>query len=556
MKKMKSLIIFLLLIIFSVSLSAGAVGSFARGRIFYDNQDMLFIVHPNENSRTTTSSRMSFLGDSDSRYRLFINGEIVPTTENGFFAYYAELELGENQFLIVNGTHSDMIVITREEAVPWDMPETTYFTDELWASVEGDFIPRFAYFDDDLHGKTPLMPGTTFRLLGERGDFYIIGDGTMMFKNHVFQLGREVRAVVSGGEISSQGNSVSVSFDVTDNPLYEVVFSGSTAFLTLYAYRDISELSSVAAPYVIDINKRVQFSPGAIVYEIEFARVPTGYMVEFSHNQMNIDFKFAPTCLTEAFVLLDAGHGGGDPGALGPAGEFGSMEKDFNLFVAETARDYLRALGIQVLLIRDTDDFVQIMDRVEYFRLEPDIAVSVHANSAPLTSDFSGLTGPLMFYTLDTSEQAAFDMITLIDAEVSGFTTSAPEPLHRRQNFAMARYTGGPAMLFEMGFMCNPIEYELMLNSGYLTRLGTALGMSIEQYLKNLIIAENPEAALTFAPLPPPPVVYDIEDTYPALVEAYSSGGLEDALSKYMILIACILLGGALLLLPSAFKRR
>lgn len=556
---MKKTIILFLLIIFSLSFSASAVSDFARSRIFYDDQYMLLITHPNENSRVTTSSRMSFLGDSDKRHRVYINGEQVATTENGFFTYYAELELGENQFLIVNGIHSELITITREEPAQWLPPETVYFTDEIFGTVEADFVPRFAYFDDDMNAKTPLMSGTTFRILGERGDYYIIGDGTMLFKNHVKRLAQPIsELIISGGEITASGNNINISFDVSDNPLYEIILDEETAVLILYADTDLSELNT-APPHITQISKSVQASPSAVEYNIEFARVPVGYMVGFADGRMNIAFRFAPADLSQAFVLLDAGHGGADPGALGPPGEFGSMEKDFNLYVAEVARDYLLNAGIDTLLIRDTNEFVPIMERVEYFALEPDISVSVHANSAPLSADFSSFSGPLMYFTLDISEDTASNMIELINSEVDGFTPHAALPWHRRQNFAMARYTGGPSMLFEMGFMCNPTEYELMLHYAYLDRLGTALGMSIEQYIKGLITAENPEAAETFAPLPPlppPPVVYDIEDTHPVLLHIYTPEDVDSAVNKYIILIASVIFAGVLLCLPSILRRR
>ncbi|MDR2558194.1 MAG: N-acetylmuramoyl-L-alanine amidase [Oscillospiraceae bacterium] len=552
---MKKLIVLLILIIFSSGFSAGAVSDFARSRIFYDNQYELLITHPNENSRITTSSRMSFLGDSDTRHRLFINSEEINRTPDGFFTYYAELEIGENTFIIRNGENIETLVITRETPEPWLPPETFYFPVEIFGSVEGDYIPRFAYFDDDLHAKTPLMSGTTFRIIGERGEYYILADGTAMFKSHVFQLGRTLRTVVSGGEIFMRGNNVSVSFDVTENPLYEIIFDDNKAILIIYADGDLSDLST-GAPYIIEISKSVQTSPDAIIYEIEFERVPVGYIVGFNDGKMNIDFRFPPVLLSDAFILLDAGHGGADPGALGPPGEFGSMEKDFNLYVAQTARDYLLGLGMQVILIRDTNEFVQIMDRVEYFALQPDIVVSVHANSAPLSSNFANLSGPLMYYTLDISERAADEMIELINYMVSGFTPHAPLPWHRRRNFAMARYTGGPSMLFEMGFLCNPAEYELMLNIPYLDRLGLSLGMSIEQYIKNLMVAEDPEVIHTFAPFPPPPMIYEIEDAVPVLLQIRpEASSMEDALFKYILFISSVMLCGILLWLPSGFIR-
>jgi N-acetylmuramoyl-L-alanine amidase len=188
-----------------------------------------------------------------------------------------------------------------------------------------------------------------------------------------------------------------------------------------------------------------------------------------------------PALLSQALVILDAGHGGSDPGALGPPGEFGWMEKDFNLYVTQVAADYLQSRGVNVIFLRDTDESFFVRDRIDYIAQLPtpaDLVVSVHGNSMPMHHDFTSEQGPLMFFTLDHSEKAANFILEYICEKTGHEFVPAI-----RRNFAMARYTHAPSMLFEMGFLCNPADYERMLDFDYLDLIGIALGEGIAEYL-------------------------------------------------------------------------
>jgi N-acetylmuramoyl-L-alanine amidase len=531
---MKRFILLMVLIFaFSLTFAAGAASDFARSRISFENPGWLILVHPDDNSRVTTSSRMSFLGTADHAIPLYINGELHPTTERGFFAYYAELSLGENEFIFANGVNAQAIYVTREAPGDRQPPQTNYYAIELYGSTEYENISRFANLDDDRYGLTPLVRGTTFRILAEHGEFYIIGDGTAVFKSNVFMLDRRIPPItVSGEERTDLDNAVLISFDVTDNPLYEIILGENKAVLTLHASETITR-------------------------EYEFERQPVGFMVDFSHGKMNVKFRFAPGCISEALVLLDAGHGGADPGALGPPGDFGPMEKDFNLYVAQATRDYLERLGIEVVLIRDRDEFVQIWDRVEFFNLEPDIAVCIHANSMPLASDFTSDNGPLMYYTLDLSAGAAEEMADFIAARAdeAGGKISHRE-LSRRMNFAMSRYTGGPSMLFEMGFLCNPEDYEIMLDTAYLDVIAEALGKAIVMQLTDtfpLVGGDDP----VVSPLAEFSELYEPHgDAMPAFAQVSQTDQINRALTLYIIFIASVFFCGAALYIPSFLKKK
>jgi N-acetylmuramoyl-L-alanine amidase len=80
-------------------------------------------------------------------------------------------------------------------------------------------------------------------------------------------------------------------------------------------------------------------------------------------------------------VIIDAGHGGKDPGAIGRAG---LREKDVVLDVAQRVRQALDARGLRAYLTRDTDDFIVLGQRPEQANnKDADIFVSIHANANP-----------------------------------------------------------------------------------------------------------------------------------------------------------------------------
>jgi N-acetylmuramoyl-L-alanine amidase len=79
-------------------------------------------------------------------------------------------------------------------------------------------------------------------------------------------------------------------------------------------------------------------------------------------------------------VVVDAGHGGRDPGAIGRTG---LREKDVNLDIARRLNNLLRAQGIDVVMTRSTDTFITLERRVEIGnRANADFFISVHSNAA------------------------------------------------------------------------------------------------------------------------------------------------------------------------------
>lgn len=87
-------------------------------------------------------------------------------------------------------------------------------------------------------------------------------------------------------------------------------------------------------------------------------------------------------------MLLDAGHGDTDAGAMGAGGQSAPLEKDANLAVARAAQYRLEQLGATVEMIRTDDTFLSLEQRnAKITELRPDFFIAVHHNSVALNND-------------------------------------------------------------------------------------------------------------------------------------------------------------------------
>ncbi|OYT84848.1 MAG: N-acetylmuramoyl-L-alanine amidase [Burkholderiales bacterium PBB6] len=228
-------------------------------------------------------------------------------------------------------------------------------------------------------------------------------------------------------------------------------------------------------------------------------------------------------------VAIDPGHGGEDPGAIGPTG---LKEKDVVLQVALQLRDRLNAKpGMRAMLTRDADFFVPLHDRVNKARrVQADLFVSIHAD-AFFTPEARGasvfalsqggassaaarwmaqkenaadVVGGVNVATKDaTVLKALLDMSTT--AQIKDSLRVGNEvlsrigqvgKLHKRQveqaGFAVLKAPDIPSILVETAFISNPEEEDKLRDADYQQRLVQALFSGIERYFaKNPPLARN-----------------------------------------------------------------
>lgn len=186
-------------------------------------------------------------------------------------------------------------------------------------------------------------------------------------------------------------------------------------------------------------------------------------------------------------VVLDAGHGGVDPGKVGVGNV---LEKDINLIIVLKLKEYLTANGVTVYLTREddgglygeTDSNKKASDMKARCALieeiEPDLAVSIHQNSYGDAS----VCGPQVFY-YKTSEKGQRLAATLQER-----LNAMPECMKQRAIKANSDYylllnVSCPIVIAETGFLSNATEAKLLVTEEYQDRLAWELCLGILEYL-------------------------------------------------------------------------
>jgi len=177
-------------------------------------------------------------------------------------------------------------------------------------------------------------------------------------------------------------------------------------------------------------------------------------------------------------VVIDVGHGGADPGALGPASTNGSTEAALNLSVSKLVAKKLRAKGVKVILTRSKDTTLLLKDRAPLIRsYNPDLCVSIHHNSVSQNDDFNKATGLLVLYSRSVSKPLA----DAISKNINGSISIKNEGV-KKQSLNVCREYRFPSVLIECGYVCNPTEYELILTDEFKNQLAENIVLSICDY--------------------------------------------------------------------------
>ena len=173
-------------------------------------------------------------------------------------------------------------------------------------------------------------------------------------------------------------------------------------------------------------------------------------------------------------VVVDPGHGGKDPGATAVNGVH---EKTVNLDVALFLADLLRARGIEVLLTRSDDTYIELEERAELAnRRNAALFVSIHADSAPSAR----ARGYTVYTSRSPSSQS--DRLAKTLARAMGRTGLDSRGV-RRANYRVLVTADCPAVLVEMGYLSNGREADMLTRSDFQRRLAVALAEGISEHI-------------------------------------------------------------------------
>jgi N-acetylmuramoyl-L-alanine amidase len=168
-------------------------------------------------------------------------------------------------------------------------------------------------------------------------------------------------------------------------------------------------------------------------------------------------------------VVIDAGHGGMDSGALGEEnGQTLLFEKDINLDVALRLNEYLSRAGFYVRMIRSGDVTVDIYDRPQIANsLGAELFISIHNNSSK-KPDVSGTS--TYYYNKEWAAGYTLDSETLaasVQKAVSAYTGLPDMGIHDGPEYIVLNRTQMPAIIVEGAFLSNASDRALMMTDAY-----------------------------------------------------------------------------------------
>ena len=240
-------------------------------------------------------------------------------------------------------------------------------------------------------------------------------------------------------------------------------------------------------------------------------------LVLYTDKKLESEFRKEKEKINKKFiVVIDPGHGGKDPGAIGVNGTF---EKDINLSFAKIIKSVLSSNNIEVKLTRINDRYLYLRERINFAEKEKaDLFISIHADASKNRnasgfsifsisnkasdnearelaqrenkSDFIGglkirHSDPLIKdnlikifqrQTMNESSKIANIVIRNIDK------ISIKNRGHRNAGFVVLKSLTIPSVLVELGFITNKKEEKLLNNKRYLAKISKIISLSILNY--------------------------------------------------------------------------
>ncbi len=189
----------------------------------------------------------------------------------------------------------------------------------------------------------------------------------------------------------------------------------------------------------------------------------------------------------EKCVVLDAGHGGADPGKIGING---ALEKDINLEITLLVKEYLEAQDVKVVMTRETEDGLYDADasnkkvqdmkrRIEIIeQTAPDLTVSIHQNSYP--EEY--VNGAQVFYYTGSNEGRHIAEL-LQKSLVERLNPENHRQVKANNSYYLLKKTSSPIVIVECGFLSNHAEAEKLSDEAYQEKVAWAIHLGILQYL-------------------------------------------------------------------------
>ncbi len=420
------------------------------------------LILPKNKNSTVNTNYILFLGKANNTENITINNEKVFTSSNGAFAHSIKLKDGENRILVRSNFNTQVYKVCKKTKNKKEEIKLNEFEIKP-AIIKKDNTPlRNTPINSGMNRISHLFKNTTILINGEFGEFYKV----FLSKDKEAWIAKE------DVEFIDTKNSQIGSFINMDSKKY------SNAQLQTISF-------TKNLPYTIeDYDKEILFK----IYNPELSQTsfytlnipkPEKYTYKISLDDGTYTFKVneIPKNIEEYTIIIDAGHGGSEKGAIGGLGD---KEKDINLKIALELEKILKAQNINVLLTRECDGNVDLATRVDFAKKnEANIFVSIHLNSIGDTQmNIHKMRGTSIYYYNKHSKPLA----EILEKTVTKSAGTKRNGIHTA-SFAVLRPTEYISVLVEAAYMINPLDTVLYKKEDFAKNVADGIANGIIEFI-------------------------------------------------------------------------
>jgi len=431
-----------------------------------------------------------------------INGTEYPSQPDGTFGVYVELEKGENILTVSRNENSKTYTITRKTysssstggtaKLPWDDTEKLKYG-RIVQTID-PLTSMLSDPDDDSAIIAGIEPGTKLIVVdsvktkrnGKQTYAYQLSNGGYVLASKVeilsevsedYNPGRvwtkygwvkkktdyttfETSVITQASADKMENGDEIITFNVNNPPAVISEFNSEKLGLH-FLDAEIRDINLPESDFYTEYTTEYMDDGTHITLHLNKENLLWGYDVSSSENTITLYLKKSPRLnkgdkpLEGVIIMLDAGHGDYDSGALGAASVYGPLEKDLNLAVALAAKTLLEHKGATVLMTRSDDTFLELEQRRSMIRqYKPDLFIAVHHNSMDYSYNSTKARGSECYYFTSQSENLANIMCEKVSMATARYNRGA-----KTGYYYVTRTDIAPSVLMEYSFIINSEEF-------------------------------------------------------------------------------------------------
>lgn len=333
----------------------------------------------------------------------------------------------------------------------------------------------------------------------------------------------ELQYVLDGKVDTSKGNTVEMVFSVEDLVQYSYREENQNLILEIYP-TTLKNMRYDKNANVLYLDKKDKIDTGSVKLEDHYldgyfdVTLPGNYEsnygygiydvkgtvvenIEVSTKGGNTTFRFKqnrisayevtdegdsyairvknPKEVYDKVLLLDAGHGGKDPGTSGN----GMQEKNLTLTIAQKIEQELQGSGIKVYMTRDSDVYPENSTRAQTANDIADLMVSIHINSGPETAN--GTESLYQVHANDSSSRLTSKQLAeILQASMISGTGNTNRGVKLRTDLLILNRTTVPSAIVEVVFITNTGDALKISNPAYQDQVAQAIADGIQEAVK------------------------------------------------------------------------